>query len=150
MTAGSESFAARVGQDSGRSAPCVQPNTPDGHHRENVRSGRDVLPRSVQFSVAIDTATSSLLRATPSQCLASVLRFLWGRHLNGSLRIETTGSRSAIEKPGPGSRPLHAGHRLGSLQGTPQTSPDGITLHRFRCHVLVDDESPVVHLRSSF
>ena len=48
------SFAARVGQDSGRSAPCVQPNTPDGHHRENVRSARDVLPRSVQVSVAID------------------------------------------------------------------------------------------------
>ena len=46
------SVAARVGQDAGRSAPCVQPNTPDGHHRENVRSARDVLPRSVQFSVA--------------------------------------------------------------------------------------------------
>ena len=100
-------------------------------------------------SIAI-TATSSRLRATPSQCLASVLRFLWGRHLNGSLRIETTGSRSSIEKPGPGSRHLHAGHRLGSLQGNPQTSPDGITLHRFRCHVLVHDESTVVHLRSSF
>ena len=27
---------------------------------------------------------------------------------------------------------------------------DGITLHRFRCHVLVHDESTVVHLRSSF
>ena len=49
------SVAARVGQDSGRSAPCVQPKTPDGHHRENVRSARDVLPRSVRFSVAIDT-----------------------------------------------------------------------------------------------
>ena len=45
---------------------------------------------------------------------------------------------------------LHAGHRLGSLQGNPQTSPDGLTLHRFRCHVLVHDESTVVHLRSSF
>ena len=52
------SFAARVGQDSGRSAPCVQPNTPDGHHRENVRSGRDVLPRSVQFSVATNVRFS--------------------------------------------------------------------------------------------
>ena len=46
------SFAARVGQDSGRSAPCVQPKTPDEHQRENVRSARDVSPRSVQFSVA--------------------------------------------------------------------------------------------------
>ena len=46
------SFAARFGQDSGRSAPCVQPKTPDGHQRENVRSARDVSPRSVQFSVA--------------------------------------------------------------------------------------------------
>ena len=71
-------------------------------------------------------------------------------HLNGSLRIETTGSRSSVEKPGSDSRHLHAGHRLGSLQGNPQTSPDGITLHRFRCHVLVHDESTVVHLRSSF
>ena len=46
------SFAARFGQDSGRSAPCVQPKTPDEHQRENVRSARDVSPRSVQFSVA--------------------------------------------------------------------------------------------------
>ena len=52
------SFAARVGLDSGRSAPCVQPNTPDGHHRENVRSARDVLPRSVQFSVATNVRFS--------------------------------------------------------------------------------------------
>ena len=113
-----------------------------------VGYGQD-RPTSPLRSIAM-TAPSSLLRATPSQCLASVLRFLWGRHLNGSLRIETTGSRSSIEKPGPGSCHLHAGHRLGRLQGTPQTSPDGITLHRFRCHVLVHDESTVVHLRSSF
>ena len=52
------SVAARVGQDSGRSAPCVQPNTPDGHHRENVRFARDVLPRSVQFSVATNVRFS--------------------------------------------------------------------------------------------
>ncbi len=48
------SVAARVGQDSGRSAPGVQPNTPGGHHRENVRSARQLSPRSVQFSVALD------------------------------------------------------------------------------------------------
>ena len=46
------SVAARVGQDSGRSAPCVQPNTPGGHQRENVRSARQLSPRRVQFSVA--------------------------------------------------------------------------------------------------
>ena len=61
-----------------------------------------------------------------------------------------TRTPSSVEKPGSDSRHLHAGHRLGSLQGNPQTSPDGITLHRFRCHVLVHDESTVVHLRSSF
>ena len=60
-----------------------------------VGYGQD-RPTSPLRSIAI-TATSSLLRATPSQCLASVLRFLWCRHLNGSLRIETTGSRSSIE-----------------------------------------------------
>ena len=43
------SFAARFGQDSGRSAPCVRPEAPDGHQRENVRSARDVSPRNVQF-----------------------------------------------------------------------------------------------------
>ena len=112
-----------------------------------VGYGQD-RPTSPLRSIAI-TPTSSLLRATPSQCLASVLRFLWGRHLNGSLRIETTGSRSSVEKPGPGSRHRHAGHRLGSLQGNPQTHPDGTTLRRFRCHVLVHDESAVVHFRSS-
>ncbi len=45
---------------------------------------------------------------------------------------------------------MQAGHHLGSLQGNSQTSPDGITLRRFRCHVLVHDKSTVVHLRSSF
>ena len=62
------SVAARVGQDSGRAAPCVQPNTPGGHQRENVRSARQLSPRrvqfsvakSVQFSVAIDTVGSRL------------------------------------------------------------------------------------------
>ena len=56
--------------------------------------------------------------ATRSKCRGTTCKW-WGRHLNGSLRIETTGSRSSIEKPGPGSRHLHAGHRLGSLQGNP-------------------------------
>ena len=116
------------------------PGNPVGHGQDR--------PTSPLRSIAI-TATSALLRATPPQCLASVLKFLWGRHLNGSLSIETTGSRSSVEKPGPDSRHLHAGHRLGSLQGNPQTHPDGTTLRRFRCHVLVHDESAVVHLRSS-
>ena len=38
------------------------------------------------------TETSSLLRGNPPPCLASVLSFLWGLHLNFSLDIETTGS----------------------------------------------------------
>ena len=60
------SFAARVDQDSGRSAPCVQPKTPDGHHRENVRFARDVLPRSVQFSVATNVRFSVAIDTTVS------------------------------------------------------------------------------------
>ena len=92
----------------------------------------------------------TLIRATPSQCLASVLRFLWVLHLNGSLCIKTTGSRSSIEKPESDSRHLHAGHRLGGIQDNPQTYPGDTTHLRFRCHVLVHDESAVVYLRSSF
>ena len=38
------------------------------------------------------TVTSSLLRAAPPLCLASVLSFLWGLHLNFSLNIGTTAS----------------------------------------------------------
>ena len=49
------SLATRFGPDSGRSAPCVRPETPRGNRRENVRSARDALPQSVKFSVAIDT-----------------------------------------------------------------------------------------------
>ncbi len=60
------SVAARVGQDSGRSAPGVQPNTPGGHHRENVRSARQLSPRSVQFSVAIDNDRFSADPALPA------------------------------------------------------------------------------------
>ena len=84
------SFAARFGQDSGRSAPCVQPKTPDGHQRENVRSARDISPRSVQFSVAIDTRPRSRLgdrsRKEPSWPVrdASITR----RHLRHRLSVE--------------------------------------------------------------
>ena len=96
--------------------------SPPGEPRWIRTRPPDVAPslhRSIAPSLHRITATSSRLRATPSQCLASVLRLLWGRHLTGSLRIETTGSRRAIETPGPGARHLHAGHRLGRLQGTP-------------------------------
>ena len=96
------------------------------------------------------TVTSSLIRATPSQCLASVLRFLWVLHLNGSLCIKTTGSRSSIEKPESDSRHLHAGHRLGGIQDNPQTYPGDTTHFRFRCHVLVHDETAVVSLTFVF
>ena len=82
------------------------------------------------------TVTSSLIRATPPQCLASVLRFLWVLHLNGSLCIKATGSRSSVRKPESDSRHLHAGHRLGSLQGNPQTDPGSSARPRFRCHVV--------------
>ena len=46
------SFAPRFGLDSGRYAPCVQPETPAGHQRENIGAASDVSPKSVQFSVA--------------------------------------------------------------------------------------------------
>jgi len=38
------------------------------------------------------TEPSTLLRDDPPLCLASVLQFLWGRHLNFSLSIKATGS----------------------------------------------------------
>ena len=63
MTAGSAASRRVLARTPVAPLPASQPNTPDGHHRENVRSARDVLPRSVQFlvatnvrfSVAIDT-----------------------------------------------------------------------------------------------
>ena len=53
-------LSRRFGVASGCSAPCVRPETPAGHQRENVRFARDVLPRSVQFSVAIYTKSAEL------------------------------------------------------------------------------------------
>lgn len=38
------------------------------------------------------TVASTLIRKHPSQCLASVLRSLWGIHLDCSLNIKATGS----------------------------------------------------------
>ena len=38
----------------------------------------------------------------------------------------------------------------GGIQDNPQTYPGDTTHLRFRCHVLVHDESAVVYLRSSF
>ncbi len=82
------SVAARVGQDSGRSAPGVQPNTPGGHHRENVRSARQLSPRSVQFSVAIDTAAGRGRggRFSARRKRETVLRLLRGEDLESVLR----------------------------------------------------------------
>ena len=39
---------------------------------------------------------------------------------------------------------------MGGIQDNPQTYPGDTTHLRFRCHVLVHDESAVVYLRSSF
>ena len=76
MTAGSAASRRVLARTPVRSAPCVQPNTPDGHHRENVRSARDVLPRSVQFSVAtsvrFSVAIDSLERFTTEPVTAQL------------------------------------------------------------------------------
>ena len=45
----------------------LAPNTPDGHHRENIRSARDVLPRSVQFSVATNVRFSVAIDRSPAR-----------------------------------------------------------------------------------
>ena len=61
------SFAARFGQDSGRSAPWVQPKTTGRHQPENVHSARGVSPKRGQFSVAIDNACDHR-KTRPSSC----------------------------------------------------------------------------------
>ena len=58
------------------------------------------------------TAASSLLQTGPPQCSASVLSSSWGFHLDFSVSIRTTGSRSSTEKPELDSRHLNAGHHL--------------------------------------
>ena len=68
MTAGPAASRRVLARTPVAAAPCVQPNTPGGHQRENVRSARQISPRrvqfsvakSVQFSVAIDTVGSRL------------------------------------------------------------------------------------------
>lgn len=59
---------------------------------------------------------SSLVRVGPPQCLASVLSSSWVFHLDFSLAIETTGSRSSLRKPETESRHLYAEHRPPSNQ----------------------------------
>ena len=101
------SFAARVGQDSGRSAPCVQPKTPDGHHRENVRSARDVLPRSVQFSVATNVRFSVAIghRVLIVDMLVGIdpdnhLPNLWLRGHGVSHRLASSGAARGLARVG--------------------------------------------------
>lgn len=62
------------------------------------------------------TGTSSLLRAAPPQCLASVLSSLWVCHLDFSLSIKATGSPISLQKPRLSSRHLNAGYRLSRNQ----------------------------------
>ena len=60
------SFAARFGQASGRSAPCVQPKTPDGHQRGERPAPPEMylpeacsfqLPKVCSFRLPLTTAT---------------------------------------------------------------------------------------------
>ena len=50
--------------------------------------------------------------------------------------------------PDPGSRHLHAGHRLARTAGTRQTHPGARSRPRFRCHPHAFGTSAVVHSRS--
>ena len=52
MTAGCAASRRVLARTPVAPLPASSPKTPDGHQRENVRSARDVSPRSVQFSVA--------------------------------------------------------------------------------------------------
>src|SRR5512143_1026149 len=67
---------------------------------------------------------SSLIRAAPPLCPASVLSSLWGLHLDFSLNIGTTDSHVPHKKPGSGSCHLYAGRHRGSKQNVSSTYPD--------------------------
>ena len=75
------------------------------------------FPMQPLHSIAI-TATSTLLRVAPPQCLASVFPPCGFGHLDFSLRIEATGSRSSFGKPRPDSRDLYTGHHPHSHQAS--------------------------------
>jgi hypothetical protein len=72
------------------------------------------------------TEISSLLRGNPPLCLASVLSFLWGLHLNFSLAIETTGSHVPLKS-------LYQDHAT-SMPGAAQT------VDRYPLHLSRDQE----------
>ena len=127
------------------------PNLTDGLYI----TGLPLLPGKTEASTMI--LSESTRPTTP--CLAMGLGCSGDRSPKGK---PSTRGESRLHRGSPGlasklqrpmrsdSRHLHAGHRLGSLQGNPQTSPDGLTLRWFRCHVLVHDESRVVHLAFVF
>jgi hypothetical protein len=73
------------------------------------------------------TGPSSLIRIGPSQCSTSVRSPHGFNHLHFSLGIGATGSRSSVRKPVSDSRPLYAGRRLPSNQGSRQASPRSST-----------------------
>ncbi len=104
------------------------------------------------------TGASPLLRAGPPARAATVLNTSGFSRSVCSLSPTTpTRRRQCRHAPShvphssrrPGSRHLHAGHRLANNSGTRQTHP-GIALRpRFRCRFLNLDASTVVHSRSS-
>jgi hypothetical protein len=82
-----------------------------------------LLKKNIQLKVEFDsltqslrstaiTAASSLLRIAPPQRLTLVSDPYGFSHLDFSLSIKSTGSRSSIRKPRSDSRQLHAGHHL--------------------------------------
>ena len=77
------------------------------------------------------TGPSSLLRAAPPLCPASVLSPSWVFHLE--LLPSHRGDRfpRSAQEPGPSSRRLHAGRHLGSKQVSPRAGPGSTTAPRF-------------------
>ncbi len=84
------------------------------------------------------TETSSLLRGNPPPCLASVLSFLWGLHLNFSLDIETTGSHVPLKS-------LYQDHAT-FMPGAVQTV-DRYPLHLSRDQVRTSVLTPPIYFR---
>ena len=71
-------------------------------------------------------------------------------HLNFSLRIKTTGSRSSLKKPRPDSRNLYTEHHPHNHQALCGLILCSYNTHSFDVTKVSYDASSVVHLHSSF
>jgi hypothetical protein len=124
----------------------AHPGTPVGHTKR-PRTTRPLRSTAITTAFITTTSRSASVPGHGTQSLTASHRL---RHSLSTPahqqrnQYPDTPSPVPYESSRPGSRHLHAGHRLASTSGTRQTHPGTSYDPRFRCHLIDNDTSTMI------